>query len=146
MKSVIQRVIKSKIKIEGEDYSSIDNGMLILVGFHTNDVFHNIDKMALKISKLRIFSDEKNKMNKNINEINGEILLVSQFTLCADTKKGNRPSFIGAANPEYAIKIYNSFIGELNKIISTKIQTGKFGADMKINLINDGPVTIILEN
>lgn len=146
MKSVIQRVIKSKIKIEGEDYSSIDNGMLILVGFHTNDVFHNIDKMALKISKLRIFSDEKNKMNKNINEINGEILLVSQFTLCADTKKGNRPSFIRAANPEYAIKIYNSFIGELNKIISTKIQTGKFGADMKINLINDGPVTIILEN
>ena len=146
MKSVIQRVIKSKIKIEGEDYSSIDNGMLILVGFHTNDVFHNIDKMALKISKLRIFSDEKNKMNKNINEINGEILLVSQFTLCADTKKGNRPSFIGAAKPEYAIKIYNSFIGELKKIISTKIQTGKFGADMKINLINDGPVTIILEN
>jgi D-tyrosyl-tRNA(Tyr) deacylase len=83
-------------------------------------------------------------MNKNINEINGEILLVSQFTLCADTKKGNRPSFIAAASPENAIKIYNSFIEELKNHINTKIQTGKFGADMKINLINDGPVTIIL--
>ena len=146
MKLVVQRVIKSDLKIDGKIFSSIGYGMVIFIGISKEDDFSLLNKLAIKISKLRIFNDEFGKMNKNINEINGEILLVSQFTLCADTKKGNRPSFIGAANPEYAIKIYNSFIGELKKIISTKIQTGKFGADMKINLINDGPVTIILEN
>ncbi len=146
MKLVVQRVIKCDLKIDRKIFSSIGYGMVIFIGISKDDDFSLLNKLATKISKLRIFNDEFGKMNKNINEINGEILLVSQFTLCADTKKGNRPSFIGAANPEYAIKIYNSFIGELNKIISTKIQTGKFGADMKINLINDGPVTIILEN
>ena len=146
MKLVVQRVIKSDLKIDGKIFSSIGYGMVIFIGISKEDDFSLLNKLATKISKLRIFNDEFGKMNKNINEINGEILLVSQFTLCADTKKGNRPSFIGAANPEYAIKIYNSFIGELKKIISTKIQTGKFGADMKINLINDGPVTLILEN
>ena len=146
MKLVVQRVIKCDLKIDRKIFSSIGYGMVIFIGISKEDDFSLLNKLATKISKLRIFNDEFGKMNKNINEINGEILLVSQFTLCADTKKGNRPSFIGAANPEYAIKIYNSFIGELNKIISTKIQTGKFGADMKINLINDGPVTIILEN
>jgi len=146
LKLVVQRVIKSDLKIDGKIFSSIGYGMVIFIGISKEDDFSLLNKLATKISKLRIFNDEFGKMNKNINEINGEILLVSQFTLCADTKKGNRPSFIGAANPEYAIKIYNSFIGELKKIISTKIQTGKFGADMKINLINDGPVTLILEN
>ena len=146
MKLVVQRVIKCDLKIDRKIFSSIGYGMVIFIGISKDDDFSLLNKLASKISKLRIFNDEFGKMNKNINEINGEILLVSQFTLCADTKKGNRPSFIGAASPEYAIKIYNSFIGELNKIISTKIQTGKFGADMKINLINDGPVTIILEN
>jgi len=146
LKLVVQRVIKSDLKIDGKIFSSIGYGMVIFIGISKDDDFSLLNKLATKISKLRIFNDEFGKMNKNINEINGEILLVSQFTLCADTKKGNRPSFIGAANPEYAIKIYNSFIGELKKIISTKIQTGKFGADMKINLINDGPVTLILEN
>ena len=146
MKLVVQRVIKCDLKIDRKIFSSIGYGMVIFIGISKEDDFSLLNKLATKISKLRIFNDEFGKMNKNINEINGEILLVSQFTLCADTRKGNRPSFIGAANPEYAIKIYNSFIGELNKIISTKIQTGKFGADMKINLINDGPVTLILEN
>ena len=146
MKLVVQRVIKCDLKIDRKIFSSIGYGMVIFIGISKEDDFSLLNKLATKISKLRIFNDEFGKMNKNINEINGEILLVSQFTLCADTKKGNRPSFIGAASPEYAIKIYNSFIGELKKIISTKIQTGKFGADMKINLINDGPVTIILEN
>ena len=146
MKLVVQRVINCDLKIDRKIFSSIGYGMVIFIGISKDDDFSLLNKLATKISKLRIFNDEFGKMNKNINEINGEILLVSQFTLCADTKKGNRPSFIGAANPEYAIKIYNSFIGELNKIINTKIQTGKFGADMKINLINDGPVTIILEN
>lgn len=146
MKLVIQRVIKSKIKIEGEDYSSIDNGMLILVGFHTNDIFYNIDKMALKISKLRIFSDEKNKMNKNINEINGQVLVVSQFTLCANTKKGNRPSFFDVAQTDFANKLYLRFIEKLNDLINNDVKTGKFGAQMQVELINDGPVTLIIEN
>ena len=146
MKSVIQRVIKSKIKIEDEDYSSIDNGMLILVGFHTNDIFYNIDKMALKISKLRIFSDEKNKMNKNINEINGQVLVVSQFTLCANTKKGNRPSFFDVAQTDFANKLYLRFIEKLKDLINNDVKTGKFGAQMQVELINDGPVTLIIEN
>ena len=144
MKLVVQRVIKCDLKIDRKIFSSIGYGMVIFIGISKDDDFSLLNKLATKISKLRIFNDEFGKMNKNINEINGEILLVSQFTLCADTKKGNRPSFIAAASPENAIKIYNSFTEELKKHINTKIQTGKFGADMKINLINDGPVTIIL--
>ncbi len=144
MKLVVQRVVKCDLKINGKIFSSIGYGMVIFIGISKEDDLSLLNKLAYKISKLRIFNDEFGKMNKNINEINGEILLVSQFTLCADTKKGNRPSFIAAASPENAIKIYNSFIEELKNHINTKIQTGKFGADMKINLINDGPVTIIL--
>ena len=146
MKLVIQRVIESNLTIDKKIYSSIGYGMVIFIGISVNDNESVLKKIASKVSKLRIFNDEFGKMNKNINEIKGEILLVSQFTLYADTKKGNRPSFIMAAKPENAIKIYNSFIKELQKHIKTKIKTGKFGADMKINLINDGPVTIILEN
>ena len=141
---VVQRVVKCDLKINGKIFSSIGYGMVIFIGISKEDDLSILNKLAYKISKLRIFNDEFGKMNKNINEINGEILLVSQFTLCADTKKGNRPSFIAAASPEKAVKIYNSFIEELKNHINTKIQTGKFGADMKINLINDGPVTIIL--
>ena len=144
MKLVVQRVVKCDLKINGNIFSSIGYGMVIFIGISKEDDLSILNKLAYKISKLRIFNDEFGKMNKNINEINGEILLVSQFTLYADTKKGNRPSFIAAASPEKAIKIYNSFIEELKNHINTKIQTGKFGADMKINLINDGPVTIIL--
>ena len=146
MKLVIQRVIESNLTIDKKIYSSIGYGMVIFIGISTNDDESFLNKIASKVSKLRIFNDEFGKMNKNINDINGEILLVSQFTLYADTKKGNRPSFTKAAKPENAIKIYNSFIKELQTYIKTKIKTGKFGADMKINLINDGPVTIILEN
>ena len=146
MKLVIQRVIESDLTIDQEIYSSIGYGMVIFVGISENDIYYNLSKITSKVSKLRIFNDEFGKMNKNINDINGEILVVSQFTLYADTKKGNRPSFIKAAKPENAIKIYDNFIVELQNHINTKIQTGKFGADMKINLLNDGPVTIILEN
>ena len=146
MKLVIQRVIESDLTIDQEIYSSIGYGMVIFVGISENDIDYNLSKIISKVSKLRIFNDEFGKMNKNINDINGEILVVSQFTLYADTKKGNRPSFIKAAKPENAIKIYDNFIVELQNHINTKIQTGKFGADMKINLLNDGPVTIILEN
>ena len=146
MKLVIQRVIESDLTIDQEIYSSIGYGMVIFVGISENDIDYNLSKITSKVSKLRIFNDEFGKMNKNINDINGEILVVSQFTLYADTKKGNRPSFIKAAKPENAIKIYDNFIVELQNHINTKIQTGKFGVDMKINLLNDGPVTIILEN
>ena len=146
MKLVIQRVIESNLTIDKKIYSSIGYGMVIFIGISANDNESVLNKIASKVSKLRIFNDEFGKMNKNINDINGEILLVSQFTLYADTKKGNRPSFIMAAKPENAIKIYNSFIKELQTHTKTKIKTGKFGSDMKINLINDGPVTIILEN
>ena len=146
MKLVIQRVIESNLTIDKKIYSSIGYGMVIFIGISVNDNESVLKKIASKVSKLRIFNDEFGKMNKNINDINGEILLVSQFTLYADTKKGNRPSFIMAAKPENAIKIYNSFIKELQTHTKTKIKTGKFAADMKINLINDGPVTIILEN
>ena len=146
MKLVIQRVIESNLTIDKKIYSSIGYGMVIFIGISINDNESFLNKIASKVSKLRIFNDEFGKMNKDINDINGEILLVSQFTLYADTKKGNRPSFIKAAKPENAIKIYNNFIKELQTYINTKIKTGKFGTDMKINLINDGPVTIILEN
>lgn len=145
MKLVVQRVKKSNLKIKNKLYSSINTGIVILIGISKNDNYEMAKELANKITKLRIFNDANGKMNKNIMEIKGEILVVSQFTLYADTNKGNRPSFINAAKPELAISLYNHFIDELQKLISSKVRTGKFGADMKIELINDGPVTIILE-
>ena len=146
MKLVVQRVKKSNLKIKNKLYSSINTGMVILIGISKNDNYEMAKELANKIIKLRIFNDDNGKMNKNIIQIKGEVLVVSQFTLYADTNKGNRPSFINAAKPELAISLYNHFIDELQKLISSKVRTGKFGADMKIELINDGPVTIILEN
>ena len=145
MKLVVQRVKKSNLKIKNKLYSSINTGMVILIGISKNDNYEIAKELANKIIKLRIFNDDNGKMNKNIMQIKGEVLVVSQFTLYADTNKGNRPSFINAAKPELAISLYNHFIDELQKLISSKVRTGKFGADMKIELINDGPVTIILE-
>ena len=145
MKLVVQRVKKSNLKIKNKLYSSINTGIVILIGISKNDNYEMAKELANKITKLRIFNDANGKMNKNIMEIKGEILVVSQFTLYADTNKGNRPSFINAAKPELAISLYNHFIDELQKLISSKVRTGKFGADMKIKLYNDGPVTIILE-
>lgn len=145
MKLVVQRVKKSNLKIKNKLYSSINAGMVILIGISKNDNYEMAKELANKILKLRIFNDDNGKMNKNIMQIKGEVLVVSQFTLYADTNKGNRPSFINAAKPEIAISLYNHFIDELQKLISSKVRTGKFGADMKIELINDGPVTIILE-
>ena len=145
MKLVVQRVKKSNLKIKNKLYSSINAGMVILIGISKNDNYEMAKELAKKIIKLRIFNDDNGKMNKNIMEIKGEVLVVSQFTLYADTKKGNRPSFINAAKPELAISLYNQFIDELQKLISSKVRTGKFGANMKIELVNDGPVTIILE-
>ena len=145
MKLVVQRVKKSNLKIKNKLYSSINTGMVILIGISKNDNYEMAKELANKIIKLRIFNDDNGKMNKNIMQIKGEVLVVSQFTLYADTNKGNRPSFINAAKPELAISLYNHFIDELQKLISSKVRTGKFGADMNIELINDGPVTIILE-
>ena len=145
MKLVVQRVKKSNLKIKNKLYSSINTGIVILIGISKNDNYEMAKELAKKIIKLRIFNDDNGKMNKNIMQIKGEVLVVSQFTLYADTNKGNRPSFINAAKPELAISLYNHFIDELQKLISSKVRTGKFGADMKIELINDGPVTIILE-
>jgi len=146
LKLVIQRVKRSNLKINGVDFSSIGYGMVILIGISKDDNSSKLKKVVSKLSKLRIFNDYNGKMNKNINDINGEILVVSQFTLYADLKKGNRPSFINAAEPIKASKIYHNFIEELQTVINTKVMTGKFGADMKVELINDGPVTLILEN
>tara|TARA_Y100000022_G_C13029937_1_gene275043 strand:+ start:145 stop:585 length:441 start_codon:yes stop_codon:yes gene_type:complete len=145
LKLVVQRVKKSNLKIKNKLYSSINTGMVILIGISKNDNYEMAKELASKTIKLRIFNDDNGKMNKNIMEIKGEVLVVSQFTLYADTNKGNRPSFINAAKPELAISLYNHFIDELQKLIPSKVRTGKFGADMKIELINDGPVTIILE-
>ena len=146
MKLVVQRVKKSNLKIKNKLYSSINTGIVILIGISKNDNYEMAKELANKIIKLRIFNDDNGKMNKNIIQIKGEVLVVSQFTLYANTNKGNRPSFVNAAKPELAISLYNHFIDELQKLISSKVKTGKFGADMKIELINDGPVTIILEN
>jgi len=146
LKLVVQRVKKSNLKIKNKLYSSINTGMVILIGISKNDNYEMAKELANKIIKLRIFNDDNGKMNKNIIQIKGEVLVVSQFTLYANTNKGNRPSFVNAAKPELAISLYNHFIDELQKLISSKVKTGKFGADMKIELINDGPVTIILEN
>ena len=136
----------ASVSVDNKNIGTIGNGLLIFIGIYSDDSIEDIHKICNKIVNLRIFNDSQEKMNYSILDTKGEILLISQFTLCADTKKGNRPSFIKAAKPENAIKIYNIFIKELQTYINTKIKTGKFGADMKINLINDGPVTIILEN
>ena len=144
MKIVLQRVSSASVQVDNVIVGSIDHGMLLLIGFSSIDTEESIHPTLEKIVKLRIFSDEEGKMNKSVLDVNGSALLVSQFTLYADTKKGNRPSFIEAARPEQAIPLYEFFIAEMRKRISN-VETGIFGADMKVELINDGPVTIIFE-
>jgi D-tyrosyl-tRNA(Tyr) deacylase len=145
MKIVLQRVSCASVKVADEIVGSIDHGMLLLLGFSSNDTEESILPTLEKVVKLRIFSDEEGKMNKSVLDVNGSALLVSQFTLYADTKKGNRPSFIEAARPEQAIPLYEFFIAEMKKRIS-KVETGIFGADMQVELVNDGPVTILFES
>lgn len=144
MKIVLQRVSSASVKVDSEIVGSIDHGMLLLIGFSSNDTQESILPTIEKIVKLRIFSDEEGKMNKSVLDVEGSMLLISQFTLYADTKKGNRPSFIEAARPEQAIPLYEFFIAEMRKRV-TKVETGIFGADMKVELVNDGPVTILFE-
>lgn len=146
MKIVVQRVSKASVTIDGEKKASIQKGLLILLGIENEDAQEDIDWLVRKISNLRIFNDENGVMNKSLLNIDGEVIVVSQFTLHASTKKGNRPSYIKAAKPDIAIPLYKKFILTLEKETSKKVQTGEFGADMKVELLNDGPVTIIIDS
>lgn len=145
MRVVLQRVSEASVTIDDVIVGSIGRGLLILLGIESDDDQADVDWLAAKISKLRIFSDDEGLMNCSINDVNGDVLIVSQFTLHAKTKKGNRPSFIRAAIPEIAIPLYASFIKKLEEEIIGKIETGEFGGDMKVALVNDGPVTITID-
>lgn len=146
MKVVIQRVTRASVTIGQQLFSSIGKGILVLVGIQSDDTNEDINWLASKIVNLRIFDDENGIMNKSILDSDGEILAVSQFTLMARTKKGNRPSYIDAAPPAISIPLYEKFIGTLSQEVHKEVQTGQFGADMKVELINDGPVTIIIDS
>lgn len=146
MKAVVQRVTQASVLINNQLHAQIGNGLLVLLGVQTDDTIENVTRLSKKIVQMRIFSDQDGKMNLSVNDISGDILLVSQFTLIADTTKGNRPSFINAARPETAIPLYEAMIQQLSGLIGKPIQTGVFGADMQISLHNDGPVTIVMEN
>lgn len=145
MKAVLQRVSEASVTIEGNKVAEIKVGLLILVGIEDADTKEDIDWLAAKIVKLRIFSDADGLMNLSVQDINGDVIVVSQFTLHAATKKGNRPSYIKAAKPDVAIPLYESFVKQMEKEMGKKVQTGEFGADMKVSLLNDGPVTIIID-
>ncbi len=145
MKAVIQRVSHASVTINGKKKSEINTGLLILLGIEEADTNEDIEWLSGKIVNLRIFGDENHVMNLSVKDISGDIFLVSQFTLHASTKKGNRPPYIKAAKPDIAIPIYHSMISQLEKELGKPIQTGEFGSDMKVELLNDGPVTIIID-
>ncbi len=145
MRIVVQRVSRSSVKVNGEITGKIGEGLLLLVGIHESDTKKEIDWCCKKVSKLRIFEDDKGKMNLSVRDVGGGILVVSQFTLYGNAKKGTRPSFIEAAKPDIAEPLYNYMIEKLETINDLKIESGEFGAMMDVELVNDGPVTIILE-
>ena len=146
MKTVLQRVSSASVTIEAKIVAEIQKGLLVLVGIEDADNQEDIDWLAGKIANIRIFDDAYNVMNLSVNDIDGEIIVVSQFTLQASTKKGNRPSYITASKPKIAIPVYENFVHQLEKELGKKVQTGIFGADMKVSLLNDGPVTIIIDS
>lgn len=146
MRLIIQRVKQASVSIENNIHGAIDQGLMVLVGIENEDNEDDINWLTNKLIGLRIFSDSEGKMNLSIKEIGGNILVVSQFTLFASTVKGNRPSFIKSAKPDIAVPLYEKFVEQLQKQSGLDIQTGKFGADMQISLINDGPVTIIIDS
>lgn len=146
MRIVLQRVSKASVSIDGEQYSSIGKGLMILVGVQEGDDADDVEWLVAKTGNLRIFDDNSGIMNLSVMDIDGEILAVSQFTLSASTKKGNRPSYIRAAKHETAIPLYDAYCRRLGKLTGKEVKTGKFGADMKVELINDGPVTIIIDS
>jgi D-tyrosyl-tRNA(Tyr) deacylase len=145
MKAVIQRVSKASVEISSNIVANINSGLLILIGIEDSDSQEDIVWLTSKIANLRIFADDNDVMNLSLKDIDGDVIIVSQFTLHALTKKGNRPSYIKAAKPEIAIPIYENFITQMELEIGKKVQTGQFGADMKVALVNDGPVTIIID-
>lgn len=146
MKVVIQRVTSASVTIETEIVANIQSGLLVLVGIEDEDSQEDIDWLSQKIINLRIFGDENEVMNLSVKDIHCDIIIVSQFTLHASTKKGNRPSYIKASKPEIAVPLYEKFVKQMELELGKKIQTGKFGADMKVALVNDGPVTIIIDS
>ena len=145
MRVVIQRVKEASVTIDGQIKSAITEGLLILVGVEDVDNDEDIKWLAAKVVNLRIFGDENGLMNRSVVDIDGQLLVVSQFTLHASTKKGNRPSFLRAAKPDFAVPMYEKFVGELKKLSNLTVLTGEFGADMKVALLNDGPVTIFMD-
>jgi D-aminoacyl-tRNA deacylase len=146
LKVVIQRVLSSSVEIDSKTVAEIGKGLLVFVGIENEDNQEDINWLTSKIINLRIFGDKNEVMNFSVKDINGEIIVVSQFTLHASTKKGNRPSYIKASKPEIAIPLYEKFVSQLEIELGKKIQTGVFGADMKVSLVNDGPVTIIIDS
>ena len=145
MRAVIQRVTRASVTIDGTLKSEIGTGFLVLLGVEDADTDEDLVWLSGKIARLRVFSDENDLMNLSLDDVHGDVLLVSQFTLFASTQKGNRPSYIRAARPEKAIPMYEAFIKQLQSEIQGKVVTGEFGADMKVDLLNDGPVTIIID-
>ena len=146
MIAVIQRVTKASVTIDQQLKGQIGNGLLVLLGITHTDTLKDIEWLARKIVQMRIFGDEDGKMNRSVIDVDGNILLISQFTLHASTKKGNRPSFIRSARPEQAIPLYEACIEQLGLLLGKPVKTGQFGADMKIGLVNDGPVTILIDS
>lgn len=146
MRVVLQRVSEAVVKIDGVVHGKIDLGLLILVGIESVDSLEDVNWLAKKIVDLRIFNDAENHMNLSVKEVQGDLLVISQFTLHAKTKKGNRPSFIDAARPEIAIPLYENFKNELAILMGHPVQSGVFGANMKVSLVNDGPVTILIDS
>ena len=146
MRVVVQRVSQSNVKVSGEIIGEINEGLMVLVSFVDEDNDTDLGWMTKKIINLRIFNDDEGKMNRSVQDIGGDILLISQFTLHGSTKKGNRPSFIKAAKPDFANVMYERFIKVLEQSLGKEIQTGKFGGDMKVSLVNDGPTTIIIDS
>ena len=144
MKALIQRVNRASVTIDGELYSKIGKGLLVFLGVEKEDTVENCEKLSQKVLNLRIFEDENDKMNLSVNDVKGEILVVSQFTLCGDCKKGTRPSFDKAAHPDIAVKLYEDFVEKI-RASGLKTETGKFRAMMDVELINDGPVTFMVE-
>ncbi|MFV0566112.1 MAG: D-aminoacyl-tRNA deacylase [Flavobacteriaceae bacterium] len=145
MKAVIQRTTKASVTIEGQKVAAINNGLLVLLGIADTDSAEDIKWLSGKIANLRVFNDQNEVMNHSLLDIKGDAIVVSQFTLHALTKKGNRPSYIKAAKPDVAIPLYEAFVKQLEADLGKKVQTGQFGADMKVELLNDGPVTIIID-
>ena len=145
MKAVIQRVSQASVTIQDQVVAQIQSGLLVLIGIEEADVQEDLQWLSSKIANLRIFSDANGVMNVSVKERDGDVIVVSQFTLQASTKKGNRPSYIKAARPELALPIYESFVQQMESELGKKVQTGQFGADMKVALVNDGPVTLIID-